>query len=755
MIACLAAFLLGAAHAAEPDQPAEDRIDVRLDLGPEDGLVMDGFVGITPWTPAPRTRWEARPKAARGGIQPDPLVGDGIVGGTLHLDLPPGTYRVGALFDDVTWRMRPKPGHQSGLRIQDRLLVADTLPQGDAWFVSRQWGRVTRPVFEPDQTAWDRQLRGAWAWRFDQVQVGEQGLTLQIEGLPLSALIVTTDDAATLEVEVAQIDARRGLWWNRHRPSVREELPGATEGLLGLEVLEWDERPSLQPAGIDAQARLARAAAPGRRLTGLLAVHGSDAPAQVRLQGPQGWELDLFEVTWLDATEERVIRARPHVLHPLDPAGDELVAGQGLVPLLGWAVRIPDTAEPGPQALRLVVSRGSEQVQLDLDVRVRDLTLEAPASRIGFWADLHGPTAGIYGPDSERARAVWSESVRLMRERGAVAVGLRGTFFPGDWFDPGDEIPAHRLTWAAQAWREQGGQDLVWVDPSFTIHRAQRRAAPDEPPLDQAALQSINDFERAASAVDASLYVVDEAVARDGPDAIPRYRTLFQQVDQATTVPLAGAVPHPGGWSLASELLDIVYINRRPYLSADSYRWFEGRRATAWAYNLGVGREASGRMPWVLGAEGVLLWHLNEHHGDPYVQLELKDWMFVIPAPDHGTVLPLRRLELFSEGVEDHRVLSTLAARVHELQGRRRQRIRDEVDRACQILRAARSGVEGIMPGDWSDQAITQGRSLTALRQLAGDQAEVLSTWSRRQRRQRRGVALPDIPRTFPERCSR
>ena len=755
MILGLLTALALAAEGPIPADPAAVRpkVELRLDLGPEDGTVLDGFAELTPWSSSDGRAAFVDPGSPSGDDWPDPLVGDSIRKGTIRLQIPAGTYRMAALFADDRWGARPRAGRQSGLRSQGELLFAETVPEGDSFFSSRFYGHNPWPVFEPGEDAWDRQLVRSWSWRTETVMVPEGGLDLEIHGEPLAALIVTEIGLASLEVELAQIDARRGEWWRAYHPPVVEALPRALDSLAGVEVLEWDERPSLSADAARPQVHRSEAAAPGRRVTGLLAVHGPDEGVSVRIEPPPGWDAELFEVSWLDANEERIVRVRPHILHPIAGGGGPLHGGQGLVPLVGWVLTVPEHALPSTQAVRITVQSGEDTATADIDVRVRDLVLEDPDVQLGFWVDLDGATAGIYGPDSEQARALWSATVDLMRARGAKAMGLRGTFFPGDWFDAEGPYPIDRFSWAADAWLDAGGRSITWVDPAFSLARSYRRTPEDQPPLSAEAVASLGALGEAAAAKGASIFVIDEEIARRGPAAIPRLTRMLELADEALQVPLSGAVTHPGGWDLAADHLDIVYTNRRPYLSQAHRHVFDDRRASAWSYNLGLGRTAPGRLQFHLQTDGQLLWHFNEHQGDPYIQLRGKDWMWALARPDRGDILPLVRLELFSEGVQDLNVLTTLAARVHELQGRKRRRIREEVARGCAILEVAGSSLEGVRPGEWADQPLTDSTSLDRLRAMAGDQAEVLSRWSRRQRLLRRGRPVPEVPRGVPASC--
>ena len=734
-------------------------VEVRLDLGAEDETVLDGFERATPWTAPAGVTVDPASRAAFGGTWPDPLLGDSLRhNSVVHLDLPPGTYRIGALFADHLYQFRPAVGTRPGLRTASGdMAVEYEIPTGDAFFASRWWAGGERPEFQVGETVWERQLHRQSPWHTGEVVVGEEGLDLTVFGTFLAGLVVTDASLAELEVELALVDDTRRRWFYAHQPPFDEDLAYATDGLHGLEALAWDERPR---PGFEATARSTRAldVSRGQRLSGLLALRGGDTPATLSVHAPAALSPEAFEVTWMDAIEHRIPRVRPHVLHPLTASveggvGGTIAGGQGLVPLAAWAITVPDDAAPGVHEVRIVAERDGVQVEHAVQLRVRDLHLEAPAVPVGWWADLHGATAKAYGPDSEQARALWADAVRLMRQRGASILGLRGTFFPEGWTPIGGDVYEERLAWALAEWRAQGGGWTLWVDPVFALQREFNRN--DQQALTPEALELARAYAEAGARQDVTLLVNDERVTAHGPQIIPGLTTMLQQLDAVEPdVPIAAAAGAPGGIAVYDDLVDHVFVQDHAGLYPDRISWFDDHRATGWSYNLGVGREAAGHLPWMLGSRGILLWHLNGRYHNGYIEDRGAVWQFVIPRPDLGHNLPLRRMEEVGAGIEDQRALSTLAVLVDELHDHRKEEARDAARIGCGILRAARETAIGAEPGHLGDLSVASDDDLDRLRDAAADQAERLARWSKRQRRLRKGKPVPEARGTFPEACA-
>ena len=747
MIPLLLALLAPARELPEPSP-------VRLDFGDEDGAVMDGFVPATAHRIAdPRATWREPPRRTRDLRWPEPLSQDFAEDGSLHLDLPPGRYTVAGLLEDA-WpdTVPPRPGTATGLRIGEVLHDRRVFPEGEAFFASPFHAAAPFPRFGPEDTPWERQVRHRASWRLAEVTVGTDGLVVAAEGAPLHALVVTPRDRATLEVELALMDRRRRdtfLRWFPPHPD--DDLPRATEGLQGVQVLSWNRVPAERlPAGAP---RIDVALAPGQRRSIPLAVHGSDAPLEVRLDGLEGIRAELFEVTWLDAADWRQLRPQPHLLRPL---GEDrtLRAGQGLLPLLALGLTPAADAPPGLHEGTLVLSRDDLRLEVPLTVRVRDLHLEPAPVPFGWWADLRATAAQIYGPQDPRTQALWAEDVRLMRERGASVLALRGDSFPVLWPRTADQLDAERLAWGVETWRAAGGGDVVWVAASGGLQPM--TAPPGGPILDDRFRERARRALELAVEHDVSLYVADEWVSHSGPgvrDRYARYLDEIRALDATGRASITVAAPHPVGWEVAAPRVDRLLTNRVPVLDPAHFDALRAQGTEAWAYNYGTGRDAAGRAPWAVEADGILIWHWNDTRGTPYDSTARFQWHHSVLAPDGRTVWPTRRAEVLGHGVSDQRHYATLAALVRELGDRRRRRIREGVRHACRLLRIAHAGVIGRTPDDLYDLYPAEDAALQDLQDEIGDTAERLARFSKRQRARAEGETVPPLSGFFPDRC--
>lgn len=187
-------LLLALAHASP----------IQLDFGLDEGAVFDGFTQVSPRIIGdPRLSWREAPRRPVDLGWPDPLLADGVADGALHVAIPPGRWTIAALIDDVTFSLKPTPGQRTGLLVDGAEVLVEEGPRDAAFFASRRHAANPRPRFGPDLGPWDRQVAPAFRWRVTTVDVGPAGVVVQPLGAPLTALVLSRDDAATVEVETA------------------------------------------------------------------------------------------------------------------------------------------------------------------------------------------------------------------------------------------------------------------------------------------------------------------------------------------------------------------------------------------------------------------------------------------------------------------------------------------------------------------------------------------------------------------------
>lgn len=735
---------------------------IRLDFGPEDGEVLDGFVEVTPFrSDHPEVRWVEPPDAGRALSWLDPLADDHVHGGTVHLDLAPGTYAVAALFQERGFWYEPYRRVENGLRTPDgSWVVRDAPSDGQAYFEDVVAQGVARPRFTAENTPWERQIAPAIRWRLDTLTVPEGGIDLEVRGRQLSALVVQPGDVASLEVELALIDADRRRAWIDRKAVWPDPGVFATEGLSGVEPVALDAWPT--PDGARTEVSLELALSPGERRVVQLAVHGGDDPAQLDLTGLDQLSTSLFEVDWLDVkVSKRILRPSPHTLRPLAP-GEVLTGGQGLLPIVAVEVAVDADAPPGEHTGQLSISRGEATVVVPIRVRVRELVLAEAPVPWGFWSDLRGPVAAVFGPNSDIAKQRWASEVAHMRRWGVERVSIRGAFRPSPRLRPEDaEVQFERIRWAVETFR--GGRapepgDVQWHDPKFNV---QNRAhhGPDGPVFDAEAARFVRQLFELAAELQVSVYVSDEETMHYGPGQAPRIARRIAAIRELSgEVDLTLSSPHSGGWPNGSRLLDRVYTSAQPQIDPRHRDFFDDGRAEFWAYNLGWQREATGALPYLLEPRGLLLWHFNDSNAAPFNELaRRRRYTMVMPSPDPGVVWANRRLIRLGHGGFDQRYYGTLALMVEELGDRKRPKVRRAVDQACLLLDTAGAGMVGLRFDSFDDRPMRDARSLQALQDEVADTAEVLARWSRAQRSARsgrdplgRGAFLPDRCRTEP-----
>lgn len=700
---------------------------VRLDLGGTASPVLDGFARTTPWaSDDARVSWGEPPGRVREGHWPDALLGDTVEGGTLVIDLPPGRYAIGALFQDADLGRKPRPDREVGLETSSGRVATMTTPGDESFFESRYFAANPRPVFVRGELPWDRQIAPQDQWHIDEVVVGPDGLRVSPFGAPLAALVVTPADLATAEVELALVDARRRRFYETYHPSLPpQDAAFATRGLTGLEVLEWSGMPGSGTTTPDPIL-----VAPGERRSILLAVHGSDAPATAMVEGMDGLGVRLSEVDWLDTQDLRLLQPRPHVLRPTD---GEITASQGLMPLFAIELEVPTDASPGARAGRVRVARDGAMVELALPLEVLDLELVPAPVPLGLWADLRAPLASFWGPDSPQAQEVWEKDVALMRRYDVDFLSLRGVYFPKGWPAPGREVPEERLQRAVSAWRDAGGGPVMWVDPGF-LHgpRVDQDPLADAAPLDL--LQASREMVEAAKRAGVEVYLLDEFGGKNGPgshDAYERFLAAVDHVNQPLDVPLGIAEPYPGAWPHVVDHVDVIYLQFFPQIDPAQPRWFDGRRAVPRSYTAFYTREAAGRIPWLLDTETLTVWHYNDDSGDPYADVSPRTfWSLSVLTPGGNEPLATRRLELLREGVTDQRYLGTLSSLITALEHKKRPRVREGIEHGCLLLRAAASGLVGRLPRDNTRSGLSDDRSLADLRTEVARTAAYLSRWA-------------------------
>ena len=612
---------------------------MHLDAGTLASPLADGFDALhLEGSDDSRVRWldDPRPGEVRGF--PDPLTADGLIGGTLHLSLEPGTWRVWALLgqvgeDPYGWA----DVDRFGLEVvgQDGLSV--DIPRPWPAFVASAVVRPNpRPVFLPDQTSWDRQIGPAHPWRETTVEVGADGLTLTPFGRPLQALVAWPDDAgADAAIDLALIDAARKSWYHlHHEPS------------------EWEHPPPFTSAGaLSAQVGMLHTA-PGAPLHRLVTLQGGDAPGTVRIEGLEALAPSVREVSWLDAAGHPSKKTRPRPV-VIGPPTDHWTGGQGLPPTLALHLGVPAEAPPGRHRGWLVLGRDGRNTRVRLDVTVHDVHL-GPSLPVGVFLQVPQDATLRAGFGSPEVLDLLDQTMDLLAARGTTALALRYATWP-ESEDP--SVFMH----VADGWSRRGGELLVWSDPKVAL-RGAAYVRPTGPLLPASALPALR--AALALAADAPLPVAIHLYEEEGQknlDAVPRGRALAEAVRQLDpSVRLLATMPHPAD-AAAADAFDQVTFTAWPTPDPERFAAARARGASAWAYNLAPGRSGP-LLAWALGADGLLQWHWQPRTGDPHAPLHRPAPWFHGLIDRDGRVRATPQADHLAEGIVDVRVLTSLAA---------------------------------------------------------------------------------------------
>jgi hypothetical protein len=706
--------LLLTAFAAEP---------ILLDAGPLADHVMEGFVRLDLEGCADlRARWEVPPDKAIPGAFPDPLAGDALVGGRLHLDLEPGRWHVWVMLGQEAATLA-EVTQPFGLRSGDQAIVEVTPPTLWADWLASPFGSANpRPVFRPDETAWDRQLRPTHPWREAEIEVGAGGLDLQAFGRPLQAIVLApAAQVDTTRVALALTDDLRKDWFHRYfYPQLREPTALPTTDTLTLAA--WDE-----PTGAPARSwspTLAR----DERHGAVLWLPG-DGPAEVEVDGLPGLTVELYEVSWLDAAQHaaRPTRVRPAVLIPREGRAVALTGGQGLPTGLALVLRsagrtAPDAtasfawlSAPGLHRGRVTLTQGGERWRLDLKVRVLDLTLPPPPAPAGFiW--LASPAAAkmlptptdlrdlpIGGPPLHR---VLDEELARMEALGATAITLKGALDPDQLRKQAPERAAALAVHLLQRWADHGGTIAQWADPKMII-RQSAFVHPAEDPLPDSltpTLQALLAIPSRAP-IRVVIPVWEEEGGWKNAGALPIARALMPQLKAlAPDVRFAANAGHPLDHAVAG-LIDVVTLGNLPTLRRSIVEQVRTSGSTPWAYNLAPA-ETGPLAAWANGVEAFVQWHWSPAMVDPLHDVHQRPvWWYAARGPD-GQVWHTALAERFAAGITLTRWLALIE-----------QQLREAPDAEAQaLIDALRASLDGPMNNSTWDGEMLAPAAVAALR---------------------------------------
>lgn len=645
-------LLLAVAVAVAAPEP------LLLDAGPLAGPVLEGFAALhRDGSDDPRARWLNPPLDAVLDDGPDPLAADALLGGVLHLDLPPGRWRLAAMLGrpdehPATWAV-----DRFGLRVDGRdALVVEPPAAWPAWLASPTYAASPRPVFRPGETAWHRQHGPAHPWHEVDVVVDADGIDVAAFGRPLQALVAWPGSVVEgWEIRRIVVDGARAPWWRDHvagRPAPSDAPPAAAPGPLAVTVTDLGGRqPGLGTAKASATLHLAR----GDRSARLVLVSGGDAPGTVTVDAPPGVEVDVAEAIWLDASQAatRRFQPRPTVLEP----GLAWRGGQGVPPALAVTVRTPPDARPGRRRVRLTLARGAERAVVDLDVHVHDVVVGRTPSA-GLFVQVDPAVTLRTGFASPEVLAVLDDHLALLAGHGLDALSIRYAFWPDRWPDDAT-VDSRVFDHVATRWAALGGTSLVWADPKVRWRPAAYVGVGPVLPDDlHAPVAAMLDVARRAP-LPTYVHAWEEEASWKRLDVPPRGHALMAALRTLGAERLFATIPGPPDEGIATSV-DRVVVGGEGRALVEVLARVRPSGAEVWAYNLAPGASAP-LLAWAVGVDGLLQWHAGPVAGDPFLAAATPGHVFhTLLAPDgrvKGTVL----LADLADGLADARLLATLA----------------------------------------------------------------------------------------------
>jgi len=710
-------LLLITLHHAAGIEPV-DVEPIALDAGTLRSAVMEGFARLhREGCEDSRVRWEAQPRVARVDRWPDPLAGDHLVGGELHVDLPPGRWLVWAMLGwESPYRHLVATGQTFGLRADGSAVLAvdhpTTLP---AFLASPFYAANPFPHFRSGETSWDRQVSRLHRWWTGQLEVdGEGGVLLEPFGRPLQALVLFPEGRrAEAEVFVESTDLLRKSWFHDHHdPDEGWALP-LSEGPLQV-------RPGLPggegSGGEGLHLELAREA----RTTRYFTVGPGDETTAFRIEGLEGLEVSTWEVHWLDHKPLRKaqVRVAPTFLRPTT---EVLRGGQGVPLGLALTIRVPEDHPAEVVEGSVVVERGAEEARVPVEVRVRDLDLVPAPIPTGFFHRVPWISRHLEPFGSEEVFDLLQQDFAAMRERDLDLVSVRlWRIWHAERTAPSFDREV------LEAWARVGGTHLGWEDGLAYLNRT-AYARPTGPVMPEGYQDVVRESSRFAedAPLEVFYYLYDEEGYKH-LDYPARARELCAALEPLLPpgVRTMAVTPQPSDW-LVVDAFDIATFHvTMPGVLAN----LEAAREAgteAWVYNVPHGRSAP-VVAWAVGAEGHVQWHWNDAALDPFDYVHsYSNQQYAILAPG-GDLWPTLDLEGFAEGRVDQRVLATLEAEVSALEATRSRRKRRRAEPGRELLEAVRQAVQTpLSQPDYAWDTLPP-QALEHLRQAAADEAESL-----------------------------
>jgi len=422
LLACVSTWGQAADTAAAPADGVW-----RLDFGPIETPVAEGFIRVTPDTAYSEQTglgylegqgraeaFDQNRRIIRDVLVLDDVTRDGIYGGTpFRLDLPPGEYTVVVLTGQYSRPGANRPYcHGSPLAIG----AGDTIlyrRQGTVEEFYAPRGRYFRNYYRtwhPDVNLYEANIAAWIPFAEGNVEVADDGLLVSASRYaPVNALWVFPAGSAEGRRAVTEFRGRQQEAFNSQFPYVASEpdlpmpeLPEqARQGGAMLFAREdaLSLRPGTRPIAGDIARPLRLFTSRGEREAGVVAVTplrdipGTCGLACSDLTGENGASIpasavDIRYMRYTEYPQTGGYSVRPHFLMPSSPSDLEEGITRGF-----WVdLHCPEDAHPGFYAGTLRLTGQGVEASLPIEVRVLPLRLPMARLRAGVYAGDLGST---------------------------------------------------------------------------------------------------------------------------------------------------------------------------------------------------------------------------------------------------------------------------------------------------------------------------------------------------------------------------
>jgi len=758
-------------------------------FGPPDASVMPGWTAVSNLTRYSKERgfgWGPEGGTPWDGAARDTTFGPALIrnfceagGYNFHVDVPPGRYRVTAIYENSGyWSDEQAMHRERRILANGREAWSEKRPDGPAHALWRF--EQVEPV---GLDIWDTYMAAELARpALFEAEAGAEGITFRFEadrvwGSKVSALALhAADDAKSAQWLREQLDEVaaefRGMAVCLDKPAAAFDVPAdwAKLGFVAWPVSIEDEvTPNSTPAFAEASAgkpapspkspgeiALSRLAARGGHESFCLALRPLRDLGECRLEvapltGPAALPAQV-QVVWYNTSRgfgNIAYHVKPHTLR----VQSAVALPRDVTRELIVTVRIPEDAPAGEYSGALVVTdaHGGALLRAPLKLDVRPVTLDRSSSlslraegRTEFLMGFFGIMPPSLLPE-ERQWPVLEETLAMLRDHGMNAVSGGPDWRLTGWRDGEPVIDFGEMDRYFALLRKYGFDKLLnayggarfrglsgGYMKDVTGARVEKESGVAYPEAVLRAWRAVDAHARAAQWPTILYAMCDETRVRD----VAERELEFMQAMAKVSAAFPATVRTSGSYSVSfkerpKDPNDLLYWHQRFFETLDISSlnlhdetvMAEARRLgkEVQIYNQGTSRYTFGLYQWSEYRKGVRArwqWHLNILHGYQFFDLDGREPDTAMICYGRKTIYPTIQFERCREGAEDFYLYQTLWNRLEEL--RRAGESSPAADAARALLENAVSGIrvdQTESPPDFDADAL-RAKVLSAIESL-------------------------------------